>query len=930
MPNDTRVRLRVGDRGRPAFLASGTPALSWQVDTDDPVWRQVAASIEIERGSESSSHRLDSAESQHLAWPGAPLGAYAQARVRVVLLAASGEWSDPSPWVTVETGPLGAEDWDASMIAATTEPADDRGTARFRRVVRVRPGLRRAVLSLTSRGVHDARIDGFEVDDVVLAPGWTDYERRLLLRSVDVTAQLTEGEHVLSATVAEGWYRERFGFDGNFAVAYPGPIAFAAQLRLEFGDGAVETVVTDGDWSATTTGPVVSASIYQGEHVDARLGDRADSDPAVPLPDAVPARILAFDPAVLAPSAAPPIRRIERVVVQEVLRTPSGGTVLDFGQNLVGWLELELDAPAGTEVVLRHAEVLEHGELGTRPLRYAAATDRYVAAGGPTTWSPRFTFHGFRYAEVTGVDLDPAKVTAVVVHSDLVRTGTLETDAPLLNRLHENVVWGMRGNFVGIPSDCPQRDERLGWTGDIQVFAPTASYLFDVTGFLGSWLTDLALQQSPSGAVPLVVPSPLAEEPPLAAAWGDAATLVPDTLHERFGDAAILEQQYASMRSWVEAVRDRAGDDLLWTGDFQFGDWLDPSAPPHNPAAAKTDGDLVATAYFFRSTTRLAAAARVLGRTDDAERYEALAAAVGVAFRNAYVTPDGRVLSDAHTAYALVIAFGLVSGEQRAAAGRRLAELVRAHGYRVRTGFVGTPLITDALTATGHVETAYRLLTEQGNPSWLYPVTMGATTIWERWDSMLPDGSINPGEMTSFNHYALGAVADWMERTIGGIAPAEPGYRAVRIEPVPGGGVSRASAALDTGFGRVATSWRTDADGFSLSVELPVGVTATVVLPDATRHEGVSHGRHLYRSALPAAEPAAPLTMDSSLASFVDDPEARAALEALFARTGYFIGLGWSDSGRWRSDAVLRNSLVMMTAAQREELDAVLSSLAPR
>jgi alpha-L-rhamnosidase len=928
MTREPTVLLRAGDRGRPAFLATGAPALSWQVEVDDPAWHQVAASIEVERDGHPVRHLHPSSESQHVPWPDEPLRAHEFARVRVRLQGPSDAWSDPSPWVELLTGPLDAADWRADLIAATDDPADYRGTVRFRRVVTVRPGVRRALLSLTSHGVHDATVNGVAVDDVVLAPGWTAYEHRLLFRTVDVTALLATGDNVLSATVAEGWYRERFGFDGNFSVAYPGPLAFGAQLRLEFEDGHVETVVTDGDWSVGTIGPVVSASIYQGEHVDARLADTADRDPDVELPGARPARVVDADRSLLAPLAAPPIRRIERLAVREGLTTPSGATVLDFGQNLVGWLELDIDAVAGTEVVLRHAEVLEGGELGTRPLRFAAATDRYVAAGGAATWSPSFTFHGFRYAEVSGIDVDPSRISAVVVHSDLERIGRLETDVPLLDRLHENVVWGMRGNFVGIPSDCPQRDERLGWTGDIQVFAPTASYLFDVTGFLGSWLTDLALEQR-DGAVPLVVPSPLSEAPPVAAAWGDAATLVPDTLHARCGDVAVLERQFASMRSWVEAVRARAGEDLLWTGDFQFGDWLDPSAPPHNPAAAKTDGDLLATAYFFRSTDRLAAAARVLGRADDAAEYGALARRIADAFRATYVTPVGRLLSDAHTAYALAIAFGLVEGAQRVEAGRRLAELVRAHGYRVRTGFVGTPLITDALTETGHVDTAYRLLTEQGNPSWLYPVTMGATTVWERWDSMLPDGSINPGEMTSFNHYALGAVADWMQRTIGGIAPAAPGYRELRIAPVPGGGVTRASASLETGYGRVATAWHLEGRDFVLEVELPVGTTATVVLPDGTRHEAVPQGTHRYRAALPAPAPRAPLGLDSTLAELVDDGAARSALEGFFARSGYFIGLGWSESGRWRSDSRLRDSLMMMTAAQRSELDQVLASLEP-
>jgi alpha-L-rhamnosidase len=588
-----------------------------------------------------------------------------------------------------------------------------------------------------------------------------------------------------------------------------------------------------------------------------------------------------------------------------------------------------VDLPAGTEFTLRHAEVLENGELGLRPLRHAAATDRYVAASGARTWSPRFTFHGFRYAQIDGLpeDYDLRSVTAVVVHSDLTRTGWLETSDPMLNKLHQNVLWGMRGNFLSIPTDCPQRDERLGWTGDIQVFSPTASYLYDVSGFLGSWLEDLALQQTDSG-VPMVVPSPLPEQPTAAAAWGDAATLVPDTLHRRYGDRRVLERQYKSMRRWVETLRRLAGDDHLWTGTFQFGDWLDPAAPPHNPAAAKTDTDIVATAHYAYSTRRLAAAAELLGRAEDAAGYGALAEEIRAAFVREYVTDAGRMVSDAHTAYSLAIAFDLVEGAQRKQAGERLAQLVRGYGYRVRTGFVGTPLVADALTSTGHLDTAYRLLLERGNPSWLYPITMGATTIWERWDSMLPDGSINPGEMTSFNHYALGAVADWMQRTIGGIAPREPGYRVVEIRPQPGRGLTSASAALETGYGRVETAWRIADGRFALSVTVPIGVDAVVVLPGSVEEIEVACGNHEWTVpfSAPKLSPRA-FSMDSALADFADDPDAKGELERFFAGIGYFIALGWNDSGAWRSDARLGTSLIMFPREQRPALQGLLDRL---
>ncbi|MET1052485.1 MAG: alpha-L-rhamnosidase C-terminal domain-containing protein, partial [Mycetocola sp.] len=410
------------------------------------------------------------------------------------------------------------------------------------------------------------------------------------------------------------------------------------------------------------------------------------------------------------------------------------------------------------------------------------------------------------------------------------------------------------------------------------------------------------------------VPNPLPMPPLAAAAWGDAATLVPDTLFTRFGDADALDRQYGSMRSWVDTVAALAGDNHLWTGGFQFGDWLDPSAPPENPAQAKTDSDIVATAYFFHSTARLAAAAGVLGYDEDASRYGGLAESIRTAFLREYVTPAGRMVSDAHTAYSIALAFRLITDPDMVAlAGARLAELVRAHGYRIGTGFVGTPLITDALCLGGQSDVAYRLLLEEGCPLWLYPISMGATTIWERWDSMLPDGSINPGEMTSFNHYALGAVADWMHRTIGGIAPAEPGYRTIEIAPILGGGVTSARASLDTGYGTVSVDWSLDGTDLTLRTVVPPNTHARVVLPGL---EPVTVGSGAYEWTTDASaaitDNARPVySLDSSLADIVTDADARIALESAFEELGYVIGLGWTAGGKWKSDSTLGDSLIM-------------------
>jgi alpha-L-rhamnosidase len=549
--------------------------------------------------------------------------------------------------------------------------------------------------------------------------------------------------------------------------------------------------------------------------------------------------------------------------------------------------------------------VLEHGELGTRPLRLADATDRYtLRGGGVETWEPRFTFHGFRYVELEGwpEELRLDDIHAVVLHSDMERTGWFECSDPLLNRLHENVVWGMRGNFVDVPTDCPQRDERLGWTGDLQVFSPTASYLYDASGFLQSWLADLAVEQRKAGGV---VPPyiPFGQGSAMgAAAWADAATVVPWVLYQRFGDAGILADQFDSMRAWVDHVSAVAGEKRLWLTGFQFGDWLDPTAPPDKPGQARTDKRIVASAYFARSAEIVGRAADVLGRAAVKAHYLTLAAEIRAAFAHEYITPAGRMIGDAETAYALALEFDLLpTGEQRERAGQQLAELVRDGGYHIRTGFVGTPLICDALCHTGHTKAAYRLLMQTDCPSWLYPVTMGATTIWERWDSMLPDGSINPGEMTSFNHYALGAVADWMQRSIGGLAPAEPGYRKLDICPLPGGSLTHARTSHITPYGTAECSWSVVDGQMDLNVVVPPNTTARITLPG--RDIGpleVGSGSWNWSYAYQDPYASTGYTLDDAVGEIMSDKTARAAVMNVLAGVnvpGFFFAILENEPG---------------------------------
>ncbi|MFJ4029593.1 family 78 glycoside hydrolase catalytic domain [Paenarthrobacter sp. NPDC089989] len=831
-------------------IGTGTPRLSWTVPAADEDYTQTAYEVEDTRETGTVVYRVESSEQVLVPWPGPALQSREAAILRV-RVAHGNDWSDWSNPSTVEAGLLHEEDWSAEFISPARIGRVGQPAPVLRGLLDIPGTIQMARLYATAHGIYVPTINGQRIDDTVLAPGWTSYHHRLRYHTYDVTEIVRPGVNHLDMLLGNGWYRGRLGFEHKSAI-YGDRLAVLAQLEVTTHDGGTYVLLSDGTWTARNS-HILADDLYDGQLTDlaTAVAPAAGEDAAV--------EIIPADLSTLVAPEGPAIRLTEVLPAASVFTSPSGKTLVDFGQNLVGWVRLRTrNLPAGTQVVIQHAEVLENGELCTEPLRSAKATDTYLVAGeAEETLEPILTVHGFRYAEVSGVPgLTEQDIEAVVIGTDLRRTGWFTSSDELLNRFHENVNWSIRGNFVDVPTDCPQRDERLGWTGDIQVFAPTASFLYDIGGFLGSWLKDLAAEQLPDGSVPHVIPdvvhSDLTNAP--TAAWGDAAVLVPWTVYQRTGDLQVLERQFPSMCAWVDKAADLAGADSLWTGGFQYGDWLDPSAPPEDAARAKTDPDVVATAHLARSAEVLSGIAAILGRDVEAANYNKLADEVRAAFARTYVTPAGRILSDTQTAYAMALEWALLPSEdQRLEAGRRLADLVRVSGFRISTGFVGTPLVCDALTSAGEIDVAYRLLLQTGCPSWLYPVTMGATTVWERWDSMRPDGSVNPGGMTSFNHYALGAVADWLHRSVAGLAPAAPGYRKILVQPHPTAALTQASARHLTPYGEASVDWRREGGQLTLTVVAPVGSTAAVRLPGSAEAITVGHGKHSWSIVDPAA-----------------------------------------------------------------------------
>lgn len=841
------AQLQVGgllceNRVNPLGVDAAAPRFSWQLSSAKQNVLQTAYELKVwPEGSKNNgwnSGRISSDSSVHVVYKGPALLPGKKYNWQVRVWDNTGNGSDWSPAASWQTG-LHMDDWKAQWIkAAYTEDSIWRKSPLLRKEFNSEKKIKNAIAYITAHGLYEAQLNGQRIGDAYLTPGWTSYTKRLEYQVYDVTSLLQKGSNAVGVMLGNGWYRGYLAWGDNRNV-FGKDLSLLFQLEITYEDGSTQTVVSDGSWKATA-GPVLDAEIYHGEFYDSRKEIAGWAKPGFKEEAAwQPVQTENFSKNVLLATVNEPIRKHEVFQPVKIFTSPKGEQLIDFGQNLVGWVVIKVKGHEGDTLSIQHAEVLDKsGNFYTENLRAARSTDTYVLKGnGEQVLEPHFTFHGFRYVRIKGYpgELKPENFTAVTLYSDMPVTGTFTTSNPLINQLQHNIQWGQRGNFLDVPTDCPQRDERLGWTGDAQVFSRTASFNMNVNSFFAKWMKDVAADQLSNGSVPFVVPNVLGDGSSGSAGWSDVSTVIPWNMYLAYGDVALLSQQYASMKAWVNYMQGQSKHDL-WNTGFHFGDWLFYRPFDDNDGrAAVTDKYLIAQCFYAHSTQLLINAAAVLHKTDDVATYTQLLQRIKAAYLKEYVTPSGRLISSTQTAYVLALNFDMLPENLRAQAAARLAENVQSYGNHLTTGFLGTPYLCHVLSRFGYTDVAFALLMQESFPSWLYPVKMGATTIWERWNGIRTDSTFEPASMNSFNHYAYGAIGDWMYRVVAGLDTYEDGvgYKHIRIQPHTGGGLTEVAARLQTYYGDAGASWKIEGNNLKLDVTIPANTTATVYVPAA-------------------------------------------------------------------------------------------------
>ena len=828
-------RLKINHLTTPLGFRLDEPQLSWVVTESTgtkPVWARVEAAADA-----SFANLLyDSGKRDDLNPLACPLPLTFAPRTRyfwrVTVCADDGDCGSASSWF--ETGKMDepfAGQWIAAPFEKTVHPI-------LRRTFTLDGAAEDARLYITGLGLYEAYLNGQPVTDEVLTPFYNDYNFWVQVQTYDVTGLLRAGENVLDVYLCNGWYK---GFgpnesDGSRTELYGDRMQMLAELRAVLPDGKSFCLASDESFRCHT-GPVLESTIYDGEIYDARLADPGEDGWAAAVSVDAPV-------GAAADRLSTPLRRHEAIKPVKLLHTPAGEQVLDFGQVITGWVEADVLLPAGAEMALDYGELLQHDNFYNENLRSAKAHFSFTSDGKPAHVRPHFTFYGFRFVRVTGIEaVNPDDFTAYVIHSDLERTGFLETSNAKVNRLIQNAWWGQRGNFVDVPTDCPQRDERLGWTGDAEVFAPTASFNMDTAAFYRKYLYDMALEQATlGGAVPFVVPDVLGQihrhfgeenHDYGSCAWADAAVMIPWTLYRFYGDKSMLAEQFPQMMAWVDWVETQDethfGGPRLWLRGFHFADWLALDNPVAGSCFGGTDCYYVASAYYYYSTYLTARAAEALGDQANAKKYDQRAEEIRAAFRKEFFTATGRIAEPTQTAMLLALSMNLAPDEARPRLVRDLRKKLEARNMHLDTGFVGTYHLMRTLSSVGLGACAYTLLLNEDYPSWLYEVNMGATTVWERWNSVLPDGLVSDTGMNSMNHYSYGAVVEWMYRCMCGLNAIEPGFASARIAPMSDDRFDWVRAEYASASGTYRSGWQRENGVLTYTVEVPFGATAVFV-----------------------------------------------------------------------------------------------------
>lgn len=870
------------------------PRLSWQMNTSRRNLQQSAYQVQVAQSSDLlasgaalvwDSGKVSSANSLAIPYAGPECQSCLRYYWRVKVwdqVDQPSEWSEPAFW---EMGLLEGKDWSADWIEVGWEedPQAFKASPYFRHSFTLDQPIRSARLYITAHGLYEAWLNGERVGDQVFTPGYTPYDKMLQYQVYDVTAQLKLGENAIGAILGDGWYRGKVYVSSSRNV-YGTRLALLAQLQITTTDGREIIIGTGPEWN-TTTGPILKSDMKDGEIYDARLELPGWNKPGYKI-TWKNVRVVNHPKNVLVASMGVPVRRKE-TFKPTIIRTPNGDTVLDFGQNLAGVVHFKVNGPKGAVVRLSHGEALDKdGNFTLTHLVGARATDMekkpfqyvvYTLKGeGTEEYEPHFTVHGFRYVKIEGYpgEINPDDFTSIAIYSDMPPTGSFTCSDPLITRLHTNTEWSMKSNFLDLPTDCPQR-ERGGWTGDAQIFAPSASFLMDTRAFFRKWLKELAIEQFSNGMLGNFVPNPYrltkgGMASTLAkldgsSGWGDAAVLIPWAYYQAYGDLKILDEQYRSMKAWVDYVQGRAKhknwsknfnpayltdkerrerQQYIWDTNYHWGEWLEPGEGLGAPMVTSLfqrilfGAPVVATAYFAYSTRILAQVAQLLGKDEEAAKYSALSEQIKAAYVAEFIGKDGRIKPDKQASYVRVLAFDLAPEELKPVMVEHLVRLIRSTDNHIGTGFLSTVFLCQVLADNGRLDVAYDLLTQKTIPSWLYAITRGATTIWETWEGIREDGTPN----ASLNHYSPGAVVNFLHRVVGGINLTEPGYKAITIHPQPGGGLTSARAAYESAYGLIVSEWKQQDGLIQMEVTIPANTQAMVILPGASASQVLENG----------------------------------------------------------------------------------------